>query len=83
MVEQVDTQEQSSQEITFKVTKVVTYKYKYPMESNELYDARQVALESNSSFMDRYANDNDSEVVDEEVTFIEVVEGDGENDWFE
>ena len=82
MGEQADTQVQD-EEITFQVTKVVTYKYQYPMKPNELHDAGQDALNEPNRFMSMWCNENDAKQTKEEVLSIDVVEGDGENDWFE
>ena len=80
--EQANTQ-QKDEEITFQVTKVVTYKYDYPMTENELWDARQDALNEPNRFMTMWCNENDAKQTKEEILSIDVVEGDGENDWFE
>jgi hypothetical protein len=80
--EQVNTQPNNEQ-ITFKVTKVVTYKYDYPMTDNELYDCRQDAENEHNRFMSQWCNHNDAKETGSEILSIEVVEGDGENDWFE
>ena len=80
--EQADTQVQD-EEITFQVTKVVTYKYQYPMKPNELHDARQDALNEPNRFMSMWCNEDDAKQTKEEILSIDVVEGDGENDWFE
>lgn len=82
MGEQANTQ-QKDEEITFQVTKVVTYKYDYPMTENELWDARQDALNEPNRFMTMWCNENDAKQTKEEILSIDVVEGDGENDWFE
>ena len=82
MGEQANTQ-QKDEEITFQVTKVVTYKYDYPMTENELWDARQDALNERNRFMTMWWNENDAKQTKEEILSIDVVEGDGENDWFE
>lgn len=82
MVEQADLLP-NDQEISFQVTKVVTYKYQYPMKENELFDARQDALNEPNRFMTMWANKNDAKQTGEEILSIDVVEGDGENDWFE
>lgn len=73
----------SNDEIFFEVTVKKTFKYKYPMEANELYDARQMALESTSQTEAMYLNTNDAELQSEEIQEITVVEGDGSEDWFE
>jgi len=57
--EQASTQ-QKDEEITFQVTKVVTYKYDYPMTENELWDARQDALNEPNRFMTMWCNENDA-----------------------
>ena len=82
MEEQADTQAKN-EEITFQVTKVVTYKYDYPMTENELWDARQDALNEPNRFMTKWCNENDAKQTKEEILSIDVIEGDGENDWFE
>ena len=53
------------------------------MKENELYDARQDALNEPNRFMSMWCNENDAKQTKEEVLSIDVVEGDGENDWFE
>jgi hypothetical protein len=53
------------------------------MEANELYDARQMALESTSQTETMYLNTNDAELQSEEIQEITVVEGDGSEDWYE
>jgi len=73
----------SNDEIFFEVTLKKTFKYKYPMEANELYDARQMALESTSQTETMYLNTNDAELQSEEIQEITVVEGDGSEDWYE
>lgn len=73
----------SNDEIFFEVTVKKTFKYKYPMEANELYDARQMALESTSQTETMYLNTNDAELQSEEIQEITVVEGDGSEDWYE
>jgi len=73
----------SNDEIFFEVTVKKTFKYKYPMEANELYDARQMALESTSQTETMYLNTNDVELQSEEIQEITVVEGDGSEDWYE
>tara|TARA_E500000081_G_C6137972_1_gene358103 strand:+ start:377 stop:622 length:246 start_codon:yes stop_codon:yes gene_type:complete len=73
----------SNDEIFFEVTVKKTFKYKYPMEANELYDARQMALESTSQTETMYLSTNDAELQSEEIQEITVVEGDGSEDWFE
>ena len=73
----------SNDEIFFEVTVKKTFKYKYPMEANELYDARQMALESTSQTEHMYLNTNDVELQSEEIQEITVVEGDGSEDWYE
>ncbi len=70
-------------EITFEVIVKKTFKYKYPMTANELYDARQMALESTSQTEHMYLNTNDAELQTEEIQEITVVEGDGSEDWYE
>jgi len=80
--EQADTQAKN-EEITFQVTKVVTYKYDYPMTENELYDCRQDAENEHNRFMSQWCNENDAKQTKEEILSIDVIEGDGENDWFE
>ena len=81
MEEQADNS--SNEEITFEVIVKKTFKYKYPMEANELYDARQMALESTSQTETMYLNTNDVELQSEEIQEITVVEGDGSEDWYE
>jgi hypothetical protein len=84
MGELADTpQEDSQEDIFFEVTVKKTFKYKYPMEANELYDARQMALESTSQTETMYLNENDAELQSEEIQEITVVEGDGSEDWYE
>lgn len=73
----------SNDEIFFEVNVKKTFKYKYPMEANELYDARQMALESTSQTETMYLNTNDAELQSEEIQEITVVEGDGSEDWYE
>jgi hypothetical protein len=73
----------SNDEIFFEVIVKKTFKYKYPMEANELYDARQMALESTSQTETMYLNTNDAELQSEEIQEITVVEGDGSEDWYE
>lgn len=73
----------SNEEITFEVIVKKTFKYKYPMTANELYDARQMALESTSQAEHMYLNTNDAELQTEEIQDITVVEGDGSEDWYE
>ena len=73
----------SNDEIFFEVTVKKTFKYKYPMEANELYDARQMALESTSQTETMYLSTNDAELQSEEIQEITVVEGDGSEDWYE
>ena len=70
-------------EITFEVIVKKTYRYKYPMDANGLYDARQMALESTSQAEHMYLNTNDAELQTEEIQDITVVEGDGSEDWYE
>ena len=82
MGEQANTQAKD-EEITFQVTKVITYKYDYPMTEKELWDARQDALNEPNRFMTIWCNEYDAKQTKEEVLSIDVVEGDGENDWFE
>jgi len=80
LVEQVDTPQDT---VFFKVTKVVTYKYDYPLKENELYDCREDANNEPSRFMSMWANENDAKQTEEEILSIDVIEGDGENDWYE
>ena len=54
MGEQVDTPQDT---VFFKVTKVVTYKYDYPMTEDELHDCRQDAMNDSGNFMGKWAND--------------------------
>lgn len=82
MVEQVDTPQDA---VFFKVTKVVTYKYDYPLKENELYDCRQDAKNEPSRFMSMWANENDAKQIDEEIQSISVLDADdsdGDNSWY-
>lgn len=82
MGEQVDTPQDT---VFFKVTKVVTYKYDYPMTENELYDCRQDAMNDSYNFMGKWANDNDAKQTGEEIQSISVLDADdsdGDNSWY-
>jgi hypothetical protein len=82
MGEQVDTPQDT---VFFKVTKVVTYKYDYPMTENELYDCRQDAMNEPSRFMSMWANENDATQTGEEIQSISVLDADdsdGDNSWY-
>jgi len=82
MGEQVDTPQD---QVFFKVTKVVTYKYDYPLKENELYDCRQDANNEPSRFMSMWANENDAKQIDEEILSISVLDADdsdGDNSWY-
>jgi hypothetical protein len=53
------------------------------MTDNELYDCRQDAENEHNRFMSQWCNHNDAKETGSEIQSIEVIEGDGENDWFE
>lgn len=82
MAEQVDTPQDT---VFFKVTKVVTYKYDYPMTEDELYDCRQDAMNDSDNFMGKWGNDNDAKQTGEEIQSISVLDADdsdGDNSWY-
>ena len=82
MGEQVDTPQDT---VFFKVTKVVTYKYDYPMTEDELHDCRQDAMNEPSRFMSMWANENDATQTGEEIQSISVLDADdsdGDNSWY-
>ncbi len=73
MGEQVDTPQDT---VFFKVTKVVTYKYDYPMTEDELHDCRQDAMNDSDNFMGKWGNDNDAKQTGEEIQSISVLDAD-------
>lgn len=82
MGKQVDTPQDT---VFFKVTKVVTYKYDYPMTEDELYDCRQDAMNDSDNFMGKWGNDNDAKQTGEEIQSISVLDADdsdGDNSWY-
>ena len=82
MAEQVDTPQD---QVFFKVTKVVTYKYDYPMTEDELHDCRQDAMNDSSNFLEKWGNNNDAKKTGEEIQSISVLDADdsdGDNSWY-